>query len=189
MKEMSSRSERRPVIFILTGDVHAGKTTWLRQFVQKLRARSLRYHGFLSAAVIEGGRTVGYTLYDLESQSSSPYLRENGEDGWERTGPFFFVPSGLARAGEIIARREADSLLIVDEVGPVELVGRGIWPALERVLRRRGRVSLLVIRKSILEDLLKILPRERVRVFEFSVENAGGRLLDEIAGAMAKEKS
>jgi nucleoside-triphosphatase THEP1 len=80
-------------------------------------------------------------------------------------------------------------LLIVDEVGPVELTGRGIWPALERVLRRRGPVSLLVIRKSILEDFLNVLPRERVRVFEFSIAHIGGRLLDEIAAAMAKKKS
>jgi nucleoside-triphosphatase THEP1 len=186
---MSSRFKSQPAIFVLTGDVHAGKTTWLKQFVHELRAQSLRYHGFLSEAVIEGGRTVGYNLYDLERRSSGPFLQDNGEDGWERTGPFFFIPSGLARAREIIARREADSLLIVDEVGPAELTGRGIWPALERVLCRRGPVSLLVIRKSILEDYLSVLRRERVRVFEFSIADIGGRLLHEIAGAMAKKKS
>ena len=186
---MSSRSKRRPVIFILTGEVHRGKTTWLKQLVQELRARSLRYHGFLSEAVIEGGKAVGYNLYELESRASCPFLQDKGEDGWERTGPFFFIPSGLARAREIIARREADSLLIVDEVGPVELTGRGIWPALERVIRRRGSVSLLVIRKSILEDFLNVLRRERVRVFEFSIAHTAGPLLHEIAAAMAKKKS
>ncbi len=183
---MSSRSKRRPAIFILTGDVQAGKTTWLKQFVQELRAQSLRHHGFLSEAVMEGGRTVGYNLYDLESRSSAPFLRDKGEDGWERTGPFFFIPSGLARAREIIARRETDSLLIVDEVGPVELLGRGIWPALEQVLFSSGPISLLVIRKSILEDFFNILPRERVRVFELSSADIARRLLDEITRAMAK---
>ena len=49
-------------IFILTGEVHAGKTSWLKQFVRELKVRSLRYHGFLSEAVLEGYRPVGYSL-------------------------------------------------------------------------------------------------------------------------------
>jgi nucleoside-triphosphatase THEP1 len=171
---------KKPTIFILTGEIHAGKTTWLKRFTLELEAKGLRSHGFLSEAVGEGGKTVGYDLYDLTKRSSIPYLRDRGERGWERTGRFYFLPAGLERARKAILTPKKESLLIVDEVGPCELEGRGLRTALDRALLKAATACLLVVRESLLQGFLSVLPQDRVRVLEFSEIGEGEEIIDEI---------
>ena len=55
----------------------------------------------------------------------------------------------------------------MDEVGPLELEGRGLWPALEQVLFQAFPPFLLVVRDSILDKFLKTkLQGEDIKIFD-----------------------
>jgi len=142
------------MIILLSGPVHGGKTTFLERSLARWAARGLAPGGFLSVAVTEACGATGYDLLELKTGRRHPYLRREGKPDAERIGPFFFVLETLELARSIIREADPRELLVVDEVGPLELLGGGLWPALREALSRPGRRCLLVARKEILEDFV-----------------------------------
>ena len=137
-------------IHILTGPVNSGKTTFLRDVLTGFAPpRPLR--GYLSLRVIEEGRSEGYDLLDLSDGSERPFLRREGDPGWQRVGPYFLIPETLALAERIIRESAPGGLLVVDEVGPLEMSGGGIWQALDGILHEGDRDAVLVVREGLLE--------------------------------------
>jgi nucleoside-triphosphatase THEP1 len=161
------------MILVLTGPVHSGKTTFLRRLLPELRGLGVCVCGYLSPAVGADWDVLGYDLFDIRAGGALPFLRTAGEAGWQRVGPYFLLPGGLKAAQASILSREPGELLIVDEVGPLELSGRGVWPALSRAIDRPSFAGLLVVRKPLLNDLRDCLPRPPLEVF--SIETEGVR--------------
>jgi len=168
------------MIFILTGPVHSGKTTLVKNVARELKRQEYRIGGFLSEAVWENEATVGYDLFDLREETSIPLVRRTGEEKWQKIGSYFFIPQGLARAEKIILREKDVDILVVDEVGPLELSGKGFWPALKQVIFHPLNIYLLVIRKNILEDFLKTLGKREVKIFDIKSKEIFSRLIEDI---------
>lgn len=160
------------MIFILTGPVHSGKTSFLRKLVDELKVKKLKIDGFLSDVVLENKEILGYDLYDLKNEQYIPYIRRDGEEGWERIGSYFFIPEALAHAKALIFQSRGVDILVVDEIGPLELRGEGLWPALRQVFSSPPKGLILVVRKSILKDFLRLLRGREIRVFDVEEKDA-----------------
>lgn len=154
------------MIFILTGPVHSGKTTLLKKMTQKLKQGELKIEGFLSESQWRGEEIIGYDLLDLSDQKSHPFIRKTGKKDWEKKGPYYFIPETLALAKQIIGSASNTDICVIDEVGPLELSGKGLWTALEEALRIHSASLLLVVRISILGKFLSKINRKDVRVFD-----------------------
>jgi molybdopterin synthase sulfur carrier subunit len=98
------------------------------------------------------------------------------------------LPEGLAQANGIIRRSRAGDLLIVDEIGPLELEGRGLWPALKDHLFDDRRRSLVVVRDSLLEQFRILFARVQVSVFEKKDRPELSNLLRDSGGFSVKIK-
>jgi nucleoside-triphosphatase THEP1 len=159
------------MIIVLSGPVGGGKTTLIETSLNRWTSRGLRYSGFLSLAVADRPGQTEYDLLDLKEGRRLPFLRRTGEPEWERVGPFFFLPRTLDVARSLILAADPSELLIVDEVGPLELGGGGLWPALKEVLFKPPIRSLLVIRETILEDFVGRLGQPVPLVFDVSDPN------------------
>ncbi len=109
---------------------------------------------------------MGYDLLDLREDKSCPFIRKAGEKEWDRIGSFYFIPETLDLAKHIIKRAQNSDICVVDEVGPLELSGKGLWPVLKVALLKSHPEYLLVVRISILEKFLSEISREGVRVFD-----------------------
>jgi len=177
-----SSAERTPSpesgsIFILTGVVHSGKTTFLKKIIAEAGLRFLRVDGFVSPAVWENGNPAGYDLLTLPEERPFPFLRMEGRPGYQRVGPFYLIPETLHMAQGIIRAGSLKPLVIVDEVGPLELEGLGVWPALEEVLRRPPRKLVLTIREPLLEAFLAKIPLGPPDIFRVDDRSAVLRIL------------
>ena len=166
------------MVLVLTGPVHGGKTTFLEGAVPVWAGRGLACAGFLSPAVADAAGTQGYDLLEIGTDRRRPYLRRQGPPGAERIGPYSFVPDALERARSIIRESGPAGLLVVDEVGPLELAGGGLWPALRDALKRQDRTFLLVARADILAGLTAALAPLVPVVFDVR-DAADRKLLDE----------
>jgi nucleoside-triphosphatase THEP1 len=168
------------MIFILTGPVHSGKTTLLEYVVRELKRQKYRIGGFLSDPIWEGEQTVGYDLFDLREERSIPFIRSAGEEKWQKIGSYFFIPQGMTQAEKIILGEKDVDLLVVDEVGPLELTGEGFWPALKQVISDPIKSFLFVARKSILEDFLLMLGKREVKIFDVKNKEAVQQMIEAI---------
>ncbi len=159
------------MINILTGPVNSGKTTLLKNTLSSLNEKDLAIDGYLSEAVWEKNDFLGYDLYDLKDHRHHPFIRKKGQEEWQSIGPFFFQPESLDIAKHIIRRSGKADLCVVDEVGPLELEGKGVWPAIAKVLKLSQVDFLLVIRSSVLENFLARIKRSDTQVFSIEQKN------------------
>ncbi len=66
----------------------------------------------------------------------------------------------------------ACDLLIVDEIGPLEInMGKGLTNALAALLRSAYRLAVVSLRSSLIEPLLKLLPGGNFSVYWLNEEN------------------
>ena len=165
------------MILVLTGVVHSGKTTFLKNFLPSLEALQLPVCGYLSPLVMVEGRAAGYDLFDIRKGQAIPFLRTEGEAGWPKVGPYFFLPAGLEAAETAIRSHRPGEILIVDEVGPMELSGRGVRSALKEALSKPSVYCLLVVRKPLLTDLRRMLGNQQVEVFDIAARDIVPSLL------------
>ena len=154
------------MILILTGPVHSGKTTLLKKVIRELKPRNILFDGFLSESVWQEGRIFGYDLFDVKLNKTTPYLRLEGREDWERIGSYYFLPEGLTEAKRIIRRHSPTEWLIVDEIGPLELSGKGIWPPLSKVFVQNRIQILCVVRRTILENFIDLIGQPKAKVYD-----------------------
>lgn len=134
---------------LLIGDRQAGKTSVCQRLVQAARARGLRVGGIIAPAVYNGRECVGYRVIDLTTGRSATLATLAGP-GAEQVGRFHFTAEGLT-LGRTALNEAAGSpldLVVVDEVGPLELAGGGWSEPVDRLLGRVGG-TLLTVRRSL----------------------------------------
>jgi nucleoside-triphosphatase THEP1 len=168
------------MIFILTGSVDSGKTTFLKRIIEELKKQKIKMDGFLSEAIRQDQEKIGYDLRDLGGGKPVPFIRKSGRQDWQRIGPYFFIPEGLSWAKKIILRSREAEILVVDEIGPLELSKQGLWDALEQVIFQRVQEYLFVLRREILEAFLKMVGKIEIKIFDIEEEDVFPRLIEEI---------
>lgn len=176
------------MIHILTGPVHSGKTTLLKNTIPLLIDKNLRIDGYLSESVWKKNECLGYDLLDLKEQRVYPFILKEGKEGWEKIGPYSLVPQSLSRAKEIIRRARNSDLAVVDEVGPLELAGKGVWSVLTEALFSAQPDFFLVIRASILERFLSIFKRDEVLVHAVADKLTPQELADSLRAEIKKRR-
>ncbi|MCS7127392.1 MAG: AAA family ATPase [Thaumarchaeota archaeon] len=112
-------------LVVITGPPGSGKTTAAIRVAEELRSRGLEVGGFVTREVREGGARIGFDVVELSGASSVPLARK-GPSGPHRLGSYAVFPENLEELGipAITAAVERGAVLIVDEVGPMELMSR-----------------------------------------------------------------
>jgi len=133
------------IITIVTGEIDAGKTRYLHE-----RASRSGIAAWLSVKSLPG-----YDLLMLPAGRRIPLARpaENQVPGdWFPFRRFFFNPAAFAAAESCCAALDGPppKELILDEVGPLELEGRGFAP-LFRIFLAAGSDLVVSVRPSLLE--------------------------------------
>ncbi len=135
-------------LLLLVGDRHSGKTSACLWIAELMRARGVSVGGIVAPAIHHADRCVGYDVVDLSAGRSTRLATVDGP-GIEHVGRFHFLAEGLA-LGRTALESAAESphrLVIVDEVGPLELAGRGWAPYLVRLTDRPG-FTLFTVRRN-----------------------------------------
>lgn len=154
------------MVHLLTGGVDSGKTSLLERVLNNIGPFRERIDGFLNKKVYRNGALFGYDLLNLKTGTVSPFIRTTAAEEKGQVGRFYFVPEGLEKAVKIILGHRLPDYLVVDEIGPLELSGRGLWPALSQQLRRSGFRGLIVLRSGLITAFQPHLEGLEIRRFE-----------------------
>jgi len=160
---------------IIHGPIGGGKTARALELAERARERDLRVMGVASLRVMEEGETVAYDGFDLSSGARFPLvLLANRADSpdWARLGPwkYAFSEPGFRRANALLAdaasKMNERSLIVVDEYGHIETMGRGLYPGLVKAIGSLGGGGYLAVtcRTDKVDPLLQLLADEERRV-------------------------
>jgi nucleoside-triphosphatase THEP1 len=167
------------VNIIITGEVGVGKTTVCEKVVELARSRGYSCGGILTPKAPDKGIIV----VDIQSGESKPLASINNIYQGPRTGRYFFNPEAVEFGNRAIDGAVSSDILLVDEVGHLELEGEGFARALEIIKAGRAKNSILVIRSKLLPAFLARLGFE-FSTIETTIENRDrlphkiGRLLN-----------
>jgi nucleoside-triphosphatase len=156
------------VRLLVVGEPRSGKTSWCREYVNRWQKCGCRVGGILSLAIDQQGQPIGFNVIDLLTGQESPFARLSGHDHFRRgetVGDYTISRDGISFACGAIERavENRSDLVVIDEVGPLELRGKGLMPAVELALASAANV-LIVVRSSLKEAL-----RRRFPEYEFTV--------------------
>jgi iron complex transport system ATP-binding protein len=123
--------------------------------VEKFKSR-LDLSGFYTPKHFIRGKFAGYDFVDVRTGEKSPFIRLKGGDGWKKFGAFYFCSETIDKGNMIIDKDLQSDILIVDEVGPLELRGQGFIRCLHQSVENCGGELLVVIRSNLLPDFMRI---------------------------------
>ncbi len=144
------------MIHMITGAVNQGKSTQLLGIYRSLQ----KGDGFYNRKIYHGDCFVGQEIVHLATGESRLFAFRDGfiPENWHeecRYDTFSFSREGLSFGREII-RNALDSNiepLFIDEIGPLELEGKGFSKLFSSLLAASGEIYL-VVRESCLENVV-----------------------------------
>jgi nucleoside-triphosphatase len=147
-------------LYVLTGPRGAGKTTFCRDLIARAKQAGWDVAGVTSPAVVADGERIGFDAEDIRSGERRSLGRAQPQPGFSlHLGCWFVDPTTLAWANQIFAHCCPCDLLIVDEIGPFELVmGKGWTNALSALRAGMYRAAVVVVRPALLETARAVLP-------------------------------
>ena len=119
----------------LTGNPGCGKTTVIQRVCDTLQSKGTKPGGVISKEIRRDGARIGFTLEDIMTHEAGILAHCEGTDG-PRVGRYQVNLQDLQRVGAAAIRRamaEAD-VIVVDELGPMELHSTPFILAVERAL-------------------------------------------------------
>jgi nucleoside-triphosphatase THEP1 len=176
---------------LLTGERGVGKTTTCQAVADLARHRGYQPGGVITPAIYDGrGTKLGFEAVDVGNGERWPLARTDPsttlqrgsgqgsghrrELGGPRVGSYSFDPDGLARALRVLrsAATAGCDLLMVDEIGPLELEqGQGFAPILDLLPVEGLTHTLIVVRPALLDRLLLNLRGTECTIFCVTEEN------------------
>ncbi|WP_078683617.1 nucleoside-triphosphatase [Desulfobaculum bizertense] len=125
----------RPQHIFISGSRHCGKSSLLAELVLALSHKDIPCAGILSRGLWEDGIRSGFDLIDLRSRTTTPLSRRI-PDAAPGEIPFEFLADGWTAARRALQpeRCQSAALVAVDEIGPLEMQGKGFAPLLPPVL-------------------------------------------------------
>jgi nucleoside-triphosphatase THEP1 len=143
-------------VIILTGRIHEGKTTFAANIVREAVEVGLKVGGILPKAEISNGERTGYNVLDIKTQQTLKLItKEPTDDYYDHFGSCFFLKNGMKLALECLSPEylQESDIVIVDEIGAMELKNRGYGEQVTSILNSDIPVVVLIIREQFIKDI------------------------------------
>ena len=161
-------------LVFITGRPGIGKTSVLLRAVDVLKTRGYKVSGMVSREVRKGGVRVGFEIVDFET----------GRRGWlahvnQPTGPQVskyrvnLNDLNIIGASSILNAVANADVVVVDEIGPMELFSPAFKEAVAQAIRSEKPVLGTVHHRARDPLITAIRAREDAEVFEVTYENRG----------------
>lgn len=179
-------------IWLVTGPPGVGKSTIVSRVVLRLKSRGVIVGGCQTAEKRVSGHRVGFEIRDLTSGAQGELASVAGALG-PRVGKYRVNLADLANLGAKGLQDAAatSELIVMDEVGPMELVSPEFRRAV-RVCIDSGKPILAVIHERLDDDLLVELREKARTILTVDLNNREElteQLSSEMIGALGRAKS
>jgi len=138
------------MVIVITGAVGIGKTTVCEQVIETVRKSGHSCGGILTLKTAEKSLTV----LDIQTGEKAVLASNDNSFHGPRTPRYSFNSEAIEFGIKATSKAIHSDVLIIDELGHLELAGQGFAESLELVKTGRVKNSILVIRKDLLPAFL-----------------------------------
>jgi len=181
-------------LYILSGPRQVGKTTTCGRLAEFCRARAIDLAGLICPAKEENGRKYGIELVELRTGNRRDLAVVDDMSSPLRTDEYRFDVEVVAWGSQVIDSATPCTVLMIDELGPLELIRNQGWVNGLEVLRGgRYELGVVVIRPELVTAFQQAMHPDRPCVLvektgrdDYGPENL---ILTELEGVWTRSRS
>jgi len=145
----------RAKVIILSGDQGDGKTELIKSLLSSQKVSGISFSGFFTEGKWLNNVRDKYQIVDIVTLESEMLCDRDDPVSDLRVGPFNFRNSGLAFGCELLQSIpvESNSIVIIDEIGHLELGDEG-WAMSMDMLLDRQQAMIWSVRSSLVEEVI-----------------------------------
>ena len=165
---------KNSIHLLITGKPGVGKTTLLKEIIRVLLKKKLRLDGFYTEEIRKNQKRVGFRIMNIQGQEEG-ILSHSGLTSRYRIGKYRVDVDKMDEIVEKIRRSiksEKIDVVIIDEIGPMELYSENFKGFIINMLKRNAPVVIGTIKEKCLHlleewgvsdmvEIKKITERER----------------------------
>lgn len=185
LSEIKAEYSFQPQIFVIKGKVGSGKTTAIKKLIENLKSKNITVGGVYTQKIFENNERIGYDIVDIKTNTAETFLRMDHCANCEKIGIFSIFPQGLEKGKQSLNTKntDGDQLVIIDEVGMLELNGNGWAKNLEQLVQSGNNHLLFSVRDEFTEAVLEKWNIHHATVFETPVSSSAieNKILEKIS--------
>lgn len=157
-------------VILLTGSPGVGKTTVIAEVVRLIREAGYNVGGMISHEVRQAGIRVGFEIVDIASSKKGWLARVDQKSG-PQVGKYLVNSIDLNEIGvqAILHAVEESDVIVIDEIGPMELFSEKFKDAAEMALSSTKPVIAIIHWKTSSDS--EIRKRKDAETFVVTAEN------------------
>jgi nucleoside-triphosphatase len=171
-------------LWLITGERGSDRSRWCQALLVETEKLGLSTAGVLSLPTIVRGRTVAIDLLNVRDGERRPLailhawpgalpaalaIEQGAADIFPTAGRWRFDPATLALANQLLREGVSVDLLVIDEIGPLEMRQQGGFKAALALLDAGSfRFAVVTIRSSLLDEARERWPGSHVIFLETS---------------------
>lgn len=170
LSEIKNKPSQRPGVIIITGGIGEGKTTFVKNLCNNLKEDNIQVGGLVAERVMKDSLTTGYDLVSIETGERFVFLRKGEECSGDTVGKFSICSDALDKGKRILVSLAAEpaKISVIDEIGIMEMEGRGWADSLESLMLKMENLVIIVVRDYLVEKVISKWNMEKVRVIRIS---------------------
>ncbi len=168
---MKQTKHNRRHIF-LTGPPRIGKTTIVLRVIEELKFKGAKIGGMISQEILEGKIRVGFKIIDLETNREGLLAHVKQRNG-PRVGKYRVCLKDLNEIGAkaILRACKRANLIVIDEIGPMELYSKEFKGAVLEALNSDKIVLGTIHYRARTAFIDSIKKREDINLIEVTYSN------------------
>ncbi len=170
-------------IFFLTGKKGSGKTTFILRILTLLQEQGLKVGGIIAPGFWNNNIRSKFDIIDISSNERKLLCGSDVDKGKASIGRFNFTKEGLELGNKALSyeRVLGKDIVVVDEVGPLELAGNGWANGINELILKYNKILILVVRDEIIENVKNYFDIENPQIINIennSIEAAAARIIN-----------
>jgi nucleoside-triphosphatase THEP1 len=156
-QEFKEHLSHNNIIYIISGETRSGKTTYLKSIIKALRKKetNIKISGIIAHGIDKDEERFGFNIEDVATGKKKFLCSQEPDENELKIGRFYFSKEGLQFGKDALSTNlDQTDLLVIDEIGYMELKGKGWFEAIENALEYPHLNMIWVVRKRILEEVL-----------------------------------
>lgn len=173
-------------IYFITGTQGSGKTSYLIELIKILKGYGIIPGGIVAHGFWEKGQRERFELENILNGDSILYCSDKKQKGWQKIRRFYINPEAEEFGMHALQpdNRDKTDLMVIDEVGPFELLGKGWANAIQNLLQNSELPMIWVVRDQLVDEVIahfKITNPQLINITQQSAGSLGKIIRDELA--------
>ncbi len=179
-----NKTENNPPILLIKGPRDSGKTSVCERIIKEFQKTRVKITGIISKGLYQEGKKIAIEAINLDDYSKK--ILACYSPGWDRLNPqreWEFLEEALVWGNEMLGRAVPTEILIIDELGYLELeMNRGWSSAFKALDSFKYRAAIVSIRPGLVSRFNYRYPFSTI--FQISDQNSMNQVSCHIISAL-----